>query len=383
MKKNILLLSILAMGGNLLAQENQTRVGINTTTPKATLDIGKGSVDEAKGLLIPRLTADEVKTMTDANKVGEDQNSLLLYVTEPFAETKNKTGKYELIDQAGYYYYDAKDNGGKWKKLDTTLYGSNGTLSTDRTVTMDGKTLTFKGTEQNKAKIQVQHIEERPASEEISGVVMANDGTLKRDSWWRLGDGSINTSLINEQSVIYTTQGIIKYDTENKRWNMKTTISVGCDGVLRLDPEKSGDAPLYPTMKRVKAFVSVPKTNLISELEKINLETNAIRFVFGPNYCKEGDECFQNFFRSFSFPVGPYTYDGSPLKNERELSMIDSPEPDQISTTQGINTIQGTQENFIWLQASRILGVQCYQGGDGVYEGWGGLVEDNVIAIKY
>ncbi|MGV4593347.1 hypothetical protein ACQ1RU_10960, partial [Ornithobacterium rhinotracheale] len=169
MKKNILLLSILAMGGNLLAQENQTRVGINTTTPKATLDIGKGSVDEAKGLLIPRLTADEVKTMTDANKVGEDQNSLLLYVTEPFAETKNKTGKYELIDQVGYYYYDAKDNGGKWKKLDTTLYGSNGTLSTDRTVTMDGKTLTFKGTEQNKAKIQVQHIEERPASEEISG----------------------------------------------------------------------------------------------------------------------------------------------------------------------------------------------------------------------
>ncbi|MGQ2171117.1 hypothetical protein ACT720_01655, partial [Ornithobacterium rhinotracheale] len=61
--------------------------------------------------------ADEVKKMTDANKVGLDQNSLLLYVTQPFADTKNKTGKYELIDQAGYYYYDAKDNGGKWKRM--------------------------------------------------------------------------------------------------------------------------------------------------------------------------------------------------------------------------------------------------------------------------
>ncbi|MGP2570964.1 hypothetical protein ACT4R9_01605 [Ornithobacterium rhinotracheale] len=116
MKKSILLLSVLAMGASVYAQE-QGRVGINTASPKATLDISKEGVDDAKGLLIPRLTADEVKKMTDANKVGLDQNSLLLYVTQPFAETKNKTGKYELIDQAGYYYYDAKDNGGKWKRM--------------------------------------------------------------------------------------------------------------------------------------------------------------------------------------------------------------------------------------------------------------------------
>ncbi|XHT75143.1 hypothetical protein RAO03_09060, partial [Ornithobacterium rhinotracheale] len=105
MKKSILLLSVLAMGGGLYAQQDQGRVGINTPNPKATLDISKEGVDDAKGVLIPRLTADEVKTMTDANKVGEDQNSLLLYVTQPFASPANKTGKYELIDQAGYYYY--------------------------------------------------------------------------------------------------------------------------------------------------------------------------------------------------------------------------------------------------------------------------------------
>uniref|UniRef100_UPI0039A576CF hypothetical protein n=1 Tax=Ornithobacterium rhinotracheale TaxID=28251 RepID=UPI0039A576CF len=79
--------------------------------------------------------------MTDANKVGEDQNSLLLYVTQPFASPANKTGKYEQIDQAGYYYYDAKDNGGKWKKLGTNLYNSNGTLSEERVVDLNGNKL--------------------------------------------------------------------------------------------------------------------------------------------------------------------------------------------------------------------------------------------------
>ncbi|MHC9159082.1 hypothetical protein ACYZU7_11335, partial [Ornithobacterium rhinotracheale] len=79
---------------------------------------------------------------------------------------------------------------------------------------------------QNKAKIQGPHIEYRTSSEEISGVVMANDGTLKMDSLWSIGDGSINTILINEQRVIYTKQVIIKYYTENKRWKMKTTITV-------------------------------------------------------------------------------------------------------------------------------------------------------------
>ncbi|XHU19620.1 hypothetical protein RAO10_03295, partial [Ornithobacterium rhinotracheale] len=117
MKKSILLLSVLAMGASLYAQQDQGRVGINTPDPKATLDISKDGVDDAKGVLIPRLTADEVKTMTDSGKVGDEQNSLLLYVTQPFASPANKTGKYGQIDQAGYYYYDAKDNGGKWKKL--------------------------------------------------------------------------------------------------------------------------------------------------------------------------------------------------------------------------------------------------------------------------
>ncbi|XHT61999.1 hypothetical protein RAO08_09015, partial [Ornithobacterium rhinotracheale] len=85
MKKSILLLSVLAMGASLYAQQDQGRVGINTPDPKATLDISKDGVDDAKGVLIPRLTADEVKTMTDSGKVGDEQNSLLLYVTQPFA----------------------------------------------------------------------------------------------------------------------------------------------------------------------------------------------------------------------------------------------------------------------------------------------------------
>ncbi|MGV4461558.1 hypothetical protein ACQ1Q5_08505 [Ornithobacterium rhinotracheale] len=227
MKKSILLLVGLALSASLYAQ-SQGRVGINTLEPKATLDISKEGVDDAKGLLVPRLTADEVKTMTDANKVGEDQNSLLLYVTEPFEYTTNQTGKYEQIDQAGYYYYDAKDNGGKWKKLDTTLYGSNGTLSANRTVTMDGKTLTFSGTN---VQIKVPNMQERPATENVSGVVMSADGTLKKDTgWWRLGDGEIDLSKINNKSKFFLSNGgmlsINKVKAEAEKYEIKYTGAI-------------------------------------------------------------------------------------------------------------------------------------------------------------
>ncbi|MGV4470831.1 hypothetical protein ACQ1PY_10895, partial [Ornithobacterium rhinotracheale] len=60
MKKSIFLLSVLVMGGGLYALHDHGCVGIYTRNPKATLDIVKEGLYDAKGLLVTRLKADEV-----------------------------------------------------------------------------------------------------------------------------------------------------------------------------------------------------------------------------------------------------------------------------------------------------------------------------------
>ncbi|QAR30304.1 hypothetical protein EQP59_02475 [Ornithobacterium rhinotracheale] len=117
-----------------------------------------------------------------------------------------------------------KWNGSAWAPAtdansDTNIYKNNGTLSANRTVTMDGKTLTFNGTN---AQIKVPQMQERPATENVSGVVMSADGTLKKDTgWWRLGDGDVDTDRITNQSTIYFQNGTLEIDGKN------ATISAG------------------------------------------------------------------------------------------------------------------------------------------------------------
>nr|WP_026315652.1 FISUMP domain-containing protein [Riemerella columbina] len=61
MKKSILLLSVLAMGASLYAQE-EGRVGINTDSPKATLDISRKEglpASQVQGAILPHISMDE------------------------------------------------------------------------------------------------------------------------------------------------------------------------------------------------------------------------------------------------------------------------------------------------------------------------------------
>ncbi|MCK0203563.1 hypothetical protein MWN41_11115, partial [Ornithobacterium rhinotracheale] len=131
-------LAMLFVGAGVYSQE-VGRVGINTTEPKAILDIVKEKGKKGpSGILIPRLSADEVKTMTDDNHVGEDQNSLLLYITDLFSDSKNKIGKYELIDKVGYYYWDNKEE--KWKRIsDESLLANNGLTKKNNTIKLGGR----------------------------------------------------------------------------------------------------------------------------------------------------------------------------------------------------------------------------------------------------
>ncbi|WP_289202850.1 hypothetical protein [Riemerella anatipestifer] len=98
----------------------------------------------------------------------------------------------------------------------TNIYTNNGTLSANRTVTMNGKSLTFSG---SNTQIKVPNMQERPANEKVSGVVMASDGTLKKDTdWWRLGDGEPDIDRINYKSIVYLDTGIMRDKFNDTSW---------------------------------------------------------------------------------------------------------------------------------------------------------------------
>ncbi|WP_336959653.1 hypothetical protein [Chryseobacterium contaminans] len=127
------------------------QVGINTPSPKSTMDISvirnaAGDIvnnSQWIGLQAPRLTRGELTAITSSYTT--DQNGALIYITD--SSSGNNIGQRVNIDSVGYYYF----NGSLWQKIkdtsaDISLYTNNGTLAANRTITENGNTLTFTGT---------------------------------------------------------------------------------------------------------------------------------------------------------------------------------------------------------------------------------------------
>jgi hypothetical protein len=120
------------------------QIGVNTTTPKATLDIiaknSTGTSPKPEGIIIPRVDRQKAQSMT-----GIDI-STLIYVNS--ITTGTLTGTAVNIDAVGYYYF----NGTAWVKLNAgslNIYNSNGTLTGNRKVTQNANTLAFTSTAVN------------------------------------------------------------------------------------------------------------------------------------------------------------------------------------------------------------------------------------------
>ena len=95
------------------AQVKNGMVGINTDEPRATMHIEPG-VSESKGLIIPRITAAQMKTMTNLAHFGADHHAIITYLKEPLPAT-DRTGKLADVADPGYYYYDNTTGVQKWK----------------------------------------------------------------------------------------------------------------------------------------------------------------------------------------------------------------------------------------------------------------------------
>ncbi|MFZ4927963.1 hypothetical protein [Chryseobacterium sp. Mn2064] len=136
MKKYLLTLN-LAVSGLLFSQ-----VGINTATPKATLDVTGYPADTSKldGVIVPKISGDQLA----AKIYTAEQTGAILYTT---SAASSLTGQVINVDAAGFYYYD----GTKWMKAGASatapnIYNSNGTLTGPRTVSLNGNSLNFSGT---------------------------------------------------------------------------------------------------------------------------------------------------------------------------------------------------------------------------------------------
>ncbi|KFF24528.1 hypothetical protein [Chryseobacterium vrystaatense] len=111
--KKFLLTATMLVGLSAVSQAQQGRVGINTTTPSATLDVVANTTDNARpdALLVPRMTEDQLAAKNNAYLAL--QNGSLVFITAVDGATTPKTVN---VTTTGFYYYDGTvDN--VWKAV--------------------------------------------------------------------------------------------------------------------------------------------------------------------------------------------------------------------------------------------------------------------------
>jgi hypothetical protein len=130
----------------LISMTAFAQVGINNTSPKATLDItAKTNGTKPEGLIIPQLTGDQIRAATTATPTpvyGSNQKGLMIYATVADSAPAGATAN---ITAPGYYYFD----GSIWQKIATgntpNLYNTDGALTGTRTVNTAGNPLKISG----------------------------------------------------------------------------------------------------------------------------------------------------------------------------------------------------------------------------------------------
>ncbi|WES98436.1 tail fiber domain-containing protein [Chryseobacterium arthrosphaerae] len=163
------------------------RIGINTVNPKATMDITAktdGAV-AAEGIMIPRLTGDQIQTMTAGLQPGTE--SLMIYAT---AVPASPTAKVAKIIQPGYYFW----NGSNWEGMaNQNIYTADGSITTPlaaRNVDLNGKNLVFSGS----GSVGIGTTPSASAKLDVAGTVKASAIDYNSDERLKQNIISINSS---------------------------------------------------------------------------------------------------------------------------------------------------------------------------------------------
>lgn len=120
--------------GLLISTFLYSQVGINTQTPRATMEVAarnnNGTTPE--GLIPPRLTGNQIQSAD--LQYGTEQTGAVIYATAAITATSPKTIN---INAPGYYYFD----GSMWQKLGRTYTADNGISLTGSDVRLGGPLL--------------------------------------------------------------------------------------------------------------------------------------------------------------------------------------------------------------------------------------------------
>lgn len=244
-----LLTVIMLIGLNYLGY---SQVGINNEDPKATLDIVAKTQNGNTfgGLLIPRLSPQEIKNMTESNTVGAQQNSLLVYINNGFNNEDERINQYKYIDSEGYYYFDYDNNtpeNSVWKKVVNkgdlkNIYTDDGEISKVRTITLNDDTsnilITKKGNKNDNPLLVVNGTVKASAFDTRSDERLKDDiKNLSTDGLYKLRPVSYiwNKKGIELGGNDKVQFGFIAQEVEKVFPQLVTTSKVGKDGIKSIN----------------------------------------------------------------------------------------------------------------------------------------------------
>ncbi|MDW9378743.1 hypothetical protein [Chryseobacterium sp. JV558] len=170
-------------------------MGVNTASPKSTLDItaknATGTSTNADGILIPRVDRQRALSMTSV------EPSTLIYINN--ISTGTATGQASNIDAVGFYHFDVSTS--KWTKLntDTNIYNANGTLTGNRVMSMANNSLILRNGNEANLYIERSGTGNLQSSQNVanlyaSGYVGDTNTILSGIRTYYRGNGSNNNS---------------------------------------------------------------------------------------------------------------------------------------------------------------------------------------------
>lgn len=228
MKKNFLTLSIIASVFSYAQNQGAIRrVGINTTTPRATLDIVAENHDDNPGVIVPNIiipsTTDENgKVINPFKKLekkvvkGETKDfaeSTLIYVKGENFDNKridiDPNSKTEEVSQKGFYYYDGKD----WLPLrpKTQMYLPSIVLETELPPKKGTKPYTYAEADKIEYCVNLYNVYQGQFKN------ITNDNKTAASSNNKLNDGCRGATVTDATKTISIENKTYKASTESRK----------------------------------------------------------------------------------------------------------------------------------------------------------------------